>query len=73
MNKILFPKKSAWIDIGFCDNQGNYHLLQMRYRLDNNKKEFRKVKIGFVNDHTQKDCIYECVLANSIDFKSTTT
>ena len=55
----LFPKKSKWIDLGYSDNCGNYHLYQMRYRLDNNRKEFRKVKIGFVNDHTQRPFIYE--------------
>jgi hypothetical protein len=55
----LFPKKSKWIDLGYSDNCGNYYLYQMRYRLDNNKKEFRKIKIGFVNDHTQKQLIYE--------------
>ena len=55
----LFPKKSKWIDLGFSDNSGKYYLYQMRYQLDNNKKEFRKVMIGFVNDHTQKQFIYE--------------
>lgn len=29
---------------------GHYKLIQMRYRLDNNKKQFRTVSLGFVND-----------------------
>jgi len=59
----LFNNKSKWVDVGFSDNSGRYFLFQMRYRLDNNKKEFRKVEIGFVNDYTQKLSIYEKVLS----------
>lgn len=41
------------------DQDGHYKLIQMRYRLDNNKKEFRTTSIGFVNDHTVKHIIFE--------------
>lgn len=46
----LFSKKSNWIDVGMYDKSGYYKLVQMRYRLDNNKKSFRTVSLGFVND-----------------------
>ena len=62
----LFPKKTKWIDIQVYDSSGYYKLIQMRYRLDNNKKEFRTVNIGFVNDYTVKLKIYEAILSNGI-------
>jgi hypothetical protein len=62
MIKIIFPKKSKWIDIYMFQNSGKYKLIQMRYRLDNNKKEFRIASIGFVNDYTVMLKIYENVL-----------
>ena len=58
----IFPKKSKWIDINMFDDKGKYKLIQMRYRLDNNKKEFRIIPVGFVNDHTVKLKIYENIL-----------
>jgi len=60
--KTLFPKKSKWIDIYMFEVSGKYKLIQMRYRLDNNKKEFRTASIGFINDYTVKLKIYENVL-----------
>jgi hypothetical protein len=60
--RSVFPKKSNWIDIYMFENSGKYKHIQMRYRLDNNKKEFRTVSIGFVNDYTVKLKIYENVL-----------
>ena len=63
---FLFPKKSKWIDIYMYENQGIYKLIQMRYRLDNNKKEFRIATIGFVNDYTVKPKICENVLHSSV-------
>lgn len=59
----VFPKKSKWIDIYMFEDSGKYKLIQMRYRLDNNKKEFRTASIGFVNDYTVKLKIYENVLS----------
>ena len=58
----LFPKKSNWIDIYMFEDSGKYKLIQMRYRIDNNKKEFRTASIGFVNDYTVRLKIYENVL-----------
>jgi hypothetical protein len=60
--RSIFPKKSKWIDISMFEDGGNYKLIQMRHRLDNNKKEFRTASIGFVNDYTVKLKIYENVL-----------
>ena len=60
--RSIFPKKSKWIDIYMFEESGKYKLIQMRYRLDNNKKEFRTASIGFVNDFTVKLKIYENVL-----------
>lgn len=51
----LFPKKSKWIDIGMYDKSGYYKLIQMRFRIDNNKKEFRTVNLGFINNWQIKD------------------
>jgi hypothetical protein len=65
MKKIiecLFSKKSKWIDIEMFDKSGHYKLIQMRYVLSNNKKEFRVVSIGFVSDIMQRDKIYKKVL-----------
>ena len=59
---LFFPKKSKWIDIYMFDNNGYYKLIQMRYRLDNNKKQFRTTSIGFVNDYTVRQRIYDAVL-----------
>lgn len=59
----LFPKKSQWFDIGTFESSGEYKLIQMRYNLDNNKKSFRVVSMGFVNDHAQRAKIYEKVLS----------
>jgi len=69
MKKIinyLFPNKSKWIDISMFDRDGHYKLIQMRIRLDNNKKEFRIANIGFINDSSVKEKIYESVLSNGI-------
>ena len=60
--RSIFPQKSKWIDIYMFEDSGKYKLIQMRYRLDNNKKEFRAASIGFVNDCTVKLKIYENVL-----------
>jgi hypothetical protein len=60
--RSIFPQKSKWIDIYMFEDSGKYKLIQMRYRLDNNKKEFRTASIGFVNDYTVKLKIYENVL-----------
>lgn len=70
MKQILnyfFPKKTKWIDIYMYDRNGHYKLIQMRIRLDNNKKEFRIANIGFINDSSVKEKIYESVLSNSIE------
>lgn len=62
----FFPKKTKWIDIQVYESSGYYKLIQMRYRLDNNKKEFRTANIGFVNDYTVKLKIYDAILSNGI-------
>ena len=59
---FFFPEKSKWIDIYMFENEGRYKLIQMRYRLDNNKKEFRIASVGFVNDYTVRSKIYENIL-----------
>jgi len=63
--KFLFPPKSHWIDVATYDSSGYYYHVQMRYRLDNNKKEFRKVKIGFVNDFSIKAELYQSIKKNN--------
>lgn len=63
--RSIFPKKSNWIDIYMFEDRGKYKLIQMRYRIDNNKKQFRTASIGFVNDYSVKLKIYENVLKRS--------
>ena len=55
----FFKEKSMWIDLGLFDDSGRYYLIQMRFCIKSNKKEFRKTCLGFVNDHTQKQEIYQ--------------
>lgn len=62
--KFLFPEKSKWIDIEMYETSGYYHLIQMRHTIKTNKKSFRTVKIGFVNDNHQQGKIYKAVLVN---------
>ncbi len=63
MIKKLFPEKSKWFDISCFERDGVYCLIQMRYVISNNKKQFRVVKIAFVNDTCQKKGIYDSVLS----------
>lgn len=62
IKNFLFPKKTKWIDVGLFDLNGHYKLIQMRKRIDNNKKKFRIVKIGFVNDYVRREVIFENIL-----------
>lgn len=59
-NWLKKSKKSKWIDVGVIEESGVYTLMQMRYTLDTNKKEFRKANIGFINQwgitETKKIC-----------------
>lgn len=59
----LFPKFSEWFDIGCYENSGKYKLLQMRYNLETNKKQFRSASMGFINDYTVKLSLYEKALS----------
>ena len=49
IKKLFFPEKSMWIDISCFDESGEYILLQMRFNLKNNKKEFRRLYMGCVS------------------------
>lgn len=62
IKKLFFPEKSMWIDISCFDESGEYILLQMRFNLKNNKKEFRRLSMGFVNDSRVKPTIFEKVI-----------
>ena len=58
MKKIFKrPKKSKWIDVGMYDKTGYYKLIQMRYRIDNNKKELelKGWNIEDINKKLMKD------------------
>lgn len=50
---------SDWIDVGCFNNSGRYVLIQMRYHLRTNKKVFRRSKMGWVNDYTVQQMIYD--------------
>lgn len=65
---FLFPPKSKWVDVGMYDDKGYYKLVQMRIRLDNNKKEFRTVSLGFINAYIYRDELFSKILSlNAID------
>lgn len=63
----IFKKveKSKWIDVGMYDKGGHYKLVQMRYRLDNNKKQFRTVSLGFINSWEYKNDLFKNILSNN--------
>jgi hypothetical protein len=61
------PQKSKWIDLAIYDLNGHYRLSQMRIQLNNNKKTFRIVHIGFINDYTIKQEMYKNILATNSD------
>jgi len=63
--KTLFPEKCKWIDVGMYDKGGHYKLVQMRYRLDNNKKEFRTVSLGFVNDYVNRPELFKNIQSSN--------
>lgn len=57
----LFSGSSNWIDVGMYDTDGHYKLVQMKYRLSDNKKSFRTVTLGFINDFASKNELFENV------------
>lgn len=59
---LIFPKKSKWIDIGCYERKGTYYLLQMRYEIESNKKEFCIATMGFINDYNQKDKLFSAAI-----------
>jgi hypothetical protein len=60
--EFLFPKKTNWVDVSPFEVSGVYYLLQMRTTIKTNRKEFRRAKMGFINDHSEKQTIYKNVL-----------
>ena len=53
---------SKWIDVGCYESSGHYFLIQMKYDTKTNKKIFRKAKMGFVNDYTKREGIFQNIL-----------
>ena len=66
-NWLKKSKKSKWIDVGMYDDCGTYTLVQMRYCLETNKKEFRTESIGFINDYMNKPKLFENILKYNLD------
>lgn len=64
MEWFKLAEKSKWIDVGMYDHNGYYKLVQMRYRLDNNRKTFRTVSLGFINAYEYKDRLFSNILSN---------
>ena len=64
-NLFKTPEKSNWIDVGVYDQQGYYKLVQMRFRLDNNLKEFRTVSLGFVNNYECKPELFKNIMSHN--------
>lgn len=70
MNKIfefLFPQKTKWIDLGLFNKSGRYTLVQMRITLKNNKKEYRRTSMGFINDYVEKENLYKASMRHNSD------
>jgi len=63
MKNIFKTEKSKWIDVGMYDKDGYYKLVQMRYRLKDNKKEFRTVSLGFVNAYEYSQQLFKNIMA----------
>jgi len=63
MKNIFKTEKSKWIDVGMYDKDGYYKLVQMRYRLKDNKKEFRTVSLGFVNTYEYSQQLFKNIMA----------
>lgn len=65
-NWLKKSKKSKWIDVSVYDDcKGYYKLVQMRYTLDTNKKEFRNVSMAFMNDQGSRLTLFENVLKHN--------
>jgi len=67
LKEFFFPAKSKWIDVGMYEHSGYYKLVQMRYRLNNNKKEFRKASMGFINDPYNKEKLFSNTLKHNAE------
>jgi hypothetical protein len=60
--RFIFPEWEAWEDVSCYERSGRYILLQMRKRKKDNKKKFRRAKMGFINDFSSKGRIFERVI-----------
>lgn len=67
MNLFKSPLKSKWIDVGMYDKSGYYKLIQMRYRIDNNRKEFRTISLGMINAYEYKPELFKNILSHNSD------
>ena len=59
---FFFPKYTKWIDVQLYDSGGHYKLVQMKIRIRDNKKIFKTITLGFINDYTVKDSIRQRIL-----------
>jgi hypothetical protein len=57
--EVIFPEKSKWFDVGIKDSSGYYTLIQCRYVIKTNKKQFRTVRMGFINLSIPRDVLYD--------------
>ncbi len=64
-NIFKMPKKTKWIDVGMYDKCGYYKLVQMRIRIDNNKKEFKTISLGFINAHEYRPALFKNIMDNN--------
>jgi hypothetical protein len=55
-------KWSNWIDTGTFEVSGRYYLMQMRYDKETNLKQFKRRKMGWVNDYMNAPKIFENTL-----------
>ena len=66
-NFLKRRERTNWIDVGMYDRDGHYKLVQMRMVVENNKKEFRTVSLGFINDYINKPNLFKNILGNNIE------
>ena len=62
----IFNKYSKWIDIQVIEHAGNFYLIQMKIRVNDNKKIFRKKKIAFVNNQNYEGIVRANILEHNI-------
>jgi len=60
-------KWSKWIDTGAFEVNGRYYLMQMRFDKETNKKQFKRRRMGWVNDYVNAPKLFENAMKHNAD------